>query len=138
MPLEATQHTQPGAIAFAKFFIQTIDWAYATTSTSYMRHYFAPGCVTCKSIQAGIDQAHAKGRHFIGDRITITSVTHVESTREHGAEYRMVVAFDVTSVEVVDSHGRFVDGDRALKLQNQVSVRWAGNSWVVVYMLGTP
>ena len=30
MPALATQHTPEGAVAFAKFFIQTIDWGFAT------------------------------------------------------------------------------------------------------------
>ena len=40
MPVAATKHTADGAKAFAEFFIKTIDWGYATTSSAYMRHYF--------------------------------------------------------------------------------------------------
>ncbi len=44
MPVLATKHTAAGAQAFAEFFIKTIDWGYATTSSAYMRHYFEQSC----------------------------------------------------------------------------------------------
>ena len=131
MPLEATQHTQDGAVAFAKFFIQTIDWAYATTSTTYMRHYFQPGCVTCKSIQAGIDRAAAKHRHFVGDWISITSVRGVRADTDHSAELSVLVAFSVNAFQVVDASGQFVNGAPASKLKNRVWLRWLRDGWTV-------
>ncbi len=75
MPLVATKHTPAGAVAFAKFFELTIDWGYATTSTAYMRHYYEPTCVTCKSIQLGLDRAAAKHRRFVGGRMAISSAS---------------------------------------------------------------
>jgi hypothetical protein len=138
MPLEATQHTQDGAVAFAKFFIQTIDWAYATTSTTYMRHYFQPGCVTCKSIQAGIDDAAAKHRHFQGDRITVTGVRSVRPDRAHSGEVSLLLAFDVTSFQVLDASGQFVDGAPALQLKNRLWLAWLTDGWTVTYVLATP
>jgi hypothetical protein len=131
MPLEATQHTQDGAVAFAKFFIQTIDWAYATTSTTYMRHYFQPGCVTCKSVQQGIDRAAAQHRHFVGDRISITSVTDVRTDGGQGAELSVLVAFAVNSFQVVDANGQFVNGAPASNLKNRVWLQWLRDGWTV-------
>jgi hypothetical protein len=132
MPLEATQHTQDGAVAFAKFFIQTIDWAYATTSTTYMRHYFQPGCVTCKSIQAGIDDAAAKHRHFQGDRFSIGAARDVAADATYGAEISLLLPVAVTTVAVIDASGQFVSGEPALHLKERVWLAWIDGAWWVV------
>src|SRR4051812_41161247 len=41
-PAAARAHTQAGANAFAEFYMRTLDWAYATTNPSYMKHYTGP------------------------------------------------------------------------------------------------
>src|SRR4051794_15205328 len=75
VPLEATQHTGRGAQAFAEFFIKTIDWGYATTSSAYMRHYFTKSCIGCRSTAEALDKAARAKHHFVGDRFTLDSAT---------------------------------------------------------------
>ncbi len=71
LPVAATRHTADGAKAFAEFFIKTIDWGYATTSSAYMRHYFEPTCIGCASVRSGLSTRPASSdRHFIGGRIS--------------------------------------------------------------------
>ena len=53
-PAAATARTQAGANAFAEFFMRTLDWAYATTNPSYMKHYYGPTCGLCNGIATGI------------------------------------------------------------------------------------
>jgi hypothetical protein len=132
MSLEATQHTPAGAIAFAKFFELTIDWGYAVTSTAYMKHYIQPTCVTCKSIQIGLDNAAAKHRHFIGGRLSISTALDRGPGGPYDAERSVDVTFRLPSVEVVDSSGAFVNGDPAFTMKDRVYVRWVGSGWTVV------
>ena len=54
MPVAATKHSAAGAQAFAEFFIKTIDWGYATTSSAYMRHYFMHACSGCARLRDAI------------------------------------------------------------------------------------
>jgi hypothetical protein len=133
MPLAATKHTPAGAAAFAKFFIQTIDWAYATTSTTYMRHFAAPDCVGCASLKKAIDGAGSRTRHFIGGRFTIRKLVPGGLGGPNGAETSEFVHFDVTSVEVVDSTGRFIDGQGAFTdYRERPYLRWHNAAWSVV------
>jgi hypothetical protein len=131
MPLAARRHTRAGARAFAVFFIETIDWAYATTSTTYMRRYFVPTCIACVSTAAAVDRARRLGRHFIGDRFTIRGARSLPLASPVGA----VVAFDTESVEVVDSRGRYVDALEALALQERVYLHWSADGWSVKKMI---
>jgi hypothetical protein len=132
MPLLATQHTRAGAVAFAQFFELTIDWAYATTSTTYMRHYYTHSCVTCRSIQLGLDNAAKKGRHFIGGRMTITNAVDKGVDTRYGAERRVSVTYRLTAVEVVDKSGRFVDGGPAVTMDDNVWLSWISGRWMAV------
>ena len=129
LPLEATRHTQGGAVAFAEFFVRTIDWGYATISSSYMRHYFSPACVACVSLADGIDSAAAKHHRFIGDRISVMSAS--ARTSGDGAGVTVRVNFAVTSGEVVDASGNFVDGAPALKQTVDLAAHWTGDMWSV-------
>lgn len=137
MPLEATQHTPEGAKAFAEFFIKTIDWGYATTSSAYMRHYFRTSCVGCRSTAIALDRARAKQRHFIGDRFAIRSSSMVSRTTTRTAH--VLVTFDVNSSEVVDVAGKFVDGGPALKdFREQVDLSWSSNRWLISEFTSQP
>jgi Family of unknown function (DUF6318) len=130
MPLEATQHTPDGAKAFAEFFIKTIDWGYATTSSTYMRHYFQKSCIGCRSTADALDKARRQQHHFIGDRFTIRSVS--ETGRATSTTIHLLATFDVQSVEVVDEHGESVDASPAVNgFRERVSASWLTDHWLV-------
>lgn len=133
MPVAATKHTAAGAKAFAVFFIKTIDWAYATTSTTYMRHYFDRSCVECRSAADAVDDAAHKHRHFVGDRFKIRSSTPI-ANRDGAAG--VDVYFDVTSVDVLDSSGRVVDGlDAIHNFRERIYLQQSRTDWAVVDMI---
>jgi hypothetical protein len=128
-PVAALAHTRAGANAFAKFFIRTIDWAYATTSTTYMRHYFESSCAICRGLASQIDRDRRRHLHFIGDRITIR---RANSGRMIGKARTVTVSVDVTSVEVVDRRKSFVSGQGALSsYRERIHLRWLEHRWIV-------
>jgi hypothetical protein len=134
MPVEATQHTQQGAVAFARFFIRTIDWGFATTSGAYMRHYFEPSCIECRSHADGLDNTRKAGEHYLGGRFQITRAA-IAPDGGSQAERSVIVAFDLTSATVLDKHNRPKSSDVAHQgVQRQIWLRWAGGSWTVVEM----
>ncbi|TAM81163.1 MAG: hypothetical protein EPN43_14415 [Jatrophihabitans sp.] len=132
MPPEATAHTPAGAVAFAEFFIRTMDWGYATVSSTYMRHYFTADCTICAGLADGIDGIAAKGRHVYGNRFAIAPGSTATPGSSGGEEYAVRVSYSVTSGEVVDTSGRFVEGQPALQLVDQISTRWSHDRWSVV------
>jgi hypothetical protein len=130
-PVAALAHTAAGAKAFAEFFIRTIDWGYATTSSTYMRHYFQHSCVGCRSIAKALDDAKKNAHRFIGDRFTITK-TSLRTDRGAKGDLTLVVQFDVSSGEVVDARGRAVAAEPAMPgYREQVDLQWVNPSWAV-------
>jgi hypothetical protein len=128
MPVLATEHTPAGAKAFAVFFIKTIDWAYATTSTTYMRHYAMATCVTCTSLITGINKARKAHHQYIGGRTTILRAR----PGKQGALVSQIVTVNITSVEEVDSAMHYVQADVAHNgLRFEVRLSWGVNGWAV-------
>lgn len=129
-PVAALVHTAAGAQAFARFFIQTIDWGYATTNPSYMKHYFADSCIECKNLENFLDTAHSRSEHYVGGRISIESVT-AEKSSDSSSSFTASTA--ATSYEVLDAQGRSVDAGAADTRDSVVvTVRWANDRWLVI------
>jgi hypothetical protein len=132
LPALATEHTPAGAVAFAKFFIQTIDWGFATTSGAYMRHYYAKSCVECASHADGLDNTRKAGEYYIGSRFRITEA---EPGSAGNADPSVIVTFDLTSAEILTNRGAFVDGDVAHPHQSrQLWLGWISDGWQVTNM----
>jgi Family of unknown function (DUF6318) len=113
-PAAARAKTQAGANAFAEFFMHTLDWAYATTNPSYMRHYSGPSCGLCKGLATGISKTAAEKHWYLGGRFTVhapTSTTVAPVTAP--ADFCSIVVVDETAQSVVDRSGRVFSGDGA-------------------------
>lgn len=135
MPLEATQHTGRGAQAFAGFFIKTIDWGYATTSSKYMRHYYAPTCSSCAAVDRSLATAAKLHHRYEGARFTTTRTALARHATYGGAEFTALITFDITSFEEVTKAGKFVRADGAHQgWRYEVSVRWSASKWVVAFL----
>jgi hypothetical protein len=135
MPLLATKHTSAGAVAFAKFFIKTIDWGFATTSGAYIRHYYAPSCIECANHANGIDNTRKAKEHYVGDRFTITSARR-RSVGNHNGEQSAVVTFNLDSgVVLKNKDNGFVNGDVAHHHeQRRLWLDWEHGRWIVIDM----
>jgi predicted DCC family thiol-disulfide oxidoreductase YuxK len=136
MPAAAKLHTTAGALAFAKFFIQTIDWGYATTSSTYMRHYFQPSCELCASIARSLDITAQRGHYFIGDRFIRLTTRSLNPVKASDAAAR--VQFDVTAYEVADAHDNAITGHQAIaNYGEEVQLAWRTTQWAVITMTAT-
>jgi hypothetical protein len=73
MPEAAKARTKAGAIAYAKGFIEALNFAGASGDTKALRSLFIPLCTRCEAIADGIDQTYAAGGYFRGGNWTPTS-----------------------------------------------------------------
>jgi hypothetical protein len=121
------------AINFAKFFIQTIDWAGATTNPAYMKHYYQPSCTQCKNVADAINDAKVNHFRNLGGRITVRDAAAMNNPIVTGANFSISVTNDVDSIEQLDRSGGFVDGAPAQpRAHTVVSLAWTSSSWTVV------
>jgi hypothetical protein len=119
-----------GAEAFARYFMQAVDWAYASMDSSLMRSAYDPAtCNYCNQAANRTDADRAAGKRYEGGRSTIIDVMSA-----HGADVTnnlVNVVFDASAVKVYDATGSVVsDTEPELKLQFNVRVRY-GTGWIV-------
>jgi hypothetical protein len=67
MPAQAEGTSPDAAKAFARYFVQTINFAMSTGDTSPLRTASADACATCRAIADKIDESHA-GPAFLEGR----------------------------------------------------------------------
>ncbi|MGI8881833.1 MAG: hypothetical protein ACR2KJ_15270 [Jatrophihabitans sp.] len=134
--MAATVHSAAGAQAFAVFFVKTIDWGYATTSSAYMRHYYNPKtCGQCASVSDGIDADRKAGLHYLGDRFHIKRQSVIGGPQHFGSEHIVQVVSLVESVTVVDAKGDIHGADVAdSAFTLQIYPAWMNGNWVIVLM----
>ena len=112
--------TDQGAEAFARYFMQTVDWAYATMDSSLMRTAYDPAtCNYCNQAANRTDADRVAGKRYEGGRSTIIDVIGQGSDE---ASNLVIVVFNAAPVRVYDSSGTLVS-DSAAELSLQFNVR---------------
>ncbi len=138
-PAAAHAHTQQGANAFAEFFLRTLDWAYATTNPSYMKHYYGPTCGLCSGIATGIAKTAAEHHWYEGGRLKIrppvaTSIGPVTAP----ADFCSAEIVDEATFSTVDARGKVYTGDGPHTGDHiKLCMTARSTSWFVTYMAGT-
>jgi hypothetical protein len=137
-PAAASGRSQAAANAFAAFFIQTLDWGYATTNSAYMRHYYNPSCGLCASLASGLSKTHAAGHWYQGGRLATRSVRVVAADGVTAPlDYCSLVVVDISAAVVRDRAGKLLKGQGALSSQPfKLCERRVGESWRVTYLIG--
>jgi hypothetical protein len=137
-PAAAKARTQAGANAFAEFYMRTLDWAYATTNPSYLKHYTNPSCRLCNDLATGISKTAALRHWHLGGRLTI----HPASATPIGpvtapADYCSIVTVDSTAQSEVNRTGTVFNEEAA-----HPGLRWklcttsSSKLWQVTYLAG--
>jgi hypothetical protein len=138
-PAAAKARTQEGANAFAEFFMKTLDWAYATTNPSYMKHYYGSTCGLCSGIATGMAKTAAKQEWYEGGRLRIRSSRNASIGEVTApARYCTTVIVDIGTTSVTDRTGKIITGQGALFNQSfKLCEDRDTTAWRVTYFVGT-
>ena len=138
-PAAARARTQEGANAFAEFFMRTLDWAYATTNPSYMKHYSGPSCGLCNGLATGISKTAALKHWYLGGRLTVGPATATPiGPVTAPADFCSTVRLDVTAFSTVDNTGKVFTGDGAHSGDGiKLCMKELKGAWIASYMAGT-
>lgn len=107
VPEEAKFKTDAGAIAFAKYYLETVNKVGKEPKVGVLEPLALPSCKTCKAQQLTVaDDLKKSGRHVAGDQFTIVSAHRIT-----GYQTEMVVNVICTQpkIEVVDASGAIVE-----------------------------
>jgi hypothetical protein len=138
-PAAARARTQEGANAFAEFYMRTLDWAYATTNPSYMKHYTGASCGLCSGLATGIQKTANAHHWYLGGRLTVHPATKTPVGPVTAlAAFCSTVVLDVAAFSTVDVTGKVFTGDGAhTGDQIKLCFKQQSSIWVTTYMAGT-
>jgi hypothetical protein len=127
-------NTPIGADLFARYWIRTLDWGYATTDSSLAKVIFAASCTDCaRFIDGNFDDTSAKGWHFRGGRVAILESSAQSNDGRHGATSVVDVTISVGALETLDRAGHVVKRAPAIARSTyRIWLRWAANRWAIV------
>lgn len=137
-PAAAAARTQAGANAFAEFFMRTLDWAYATTNPSYMKHYYGPTCGLCDGIAKTISKTASIKHWYLGGRLTIQPPTATTiSPVTAPAEFCSIERLSESAFSTVDRTGKVYTGDGAHTGDRvKLCMIERSDTWQITYMAG--
>lgn len=106
IPADARAHTQEGAEAFARFYMEQVNLAFTKPDPTALAGLGASSCKTCSSFLTGAKDLEQKGHHHKGLSISVDGAPANSYTPEAA-----VIQIFVTqhSVPVVDNTGKKVD-----------------------------
>ena len=134
LPPAGKTNTTVGELEFAAYWMEAVDWGYATTDSTLAKSLHAPSCTGCaRFLQNIIDSTRQKDQHFRGGRISVTGTDLKASDGHAGATAIVDVTVQQGAMKVLDASGAVVDSAPAIKNGLfRTWLRWNGVGWVVV------
>jgi hypothetical protein len=129
MPAAAKQHTREGAEAFARHFIDAVNYAQQTGKTGMVRSLSAPRCESCAQYVSDVHDWYRDGS-VRGGLLTIKGI-RAQPLRP-GYSPTAVLDVDVSPVEWFDAKGSKVGAtEPGYPGQLFLSLAWEKASWRV-------
>jgi hypothetical protein len=124
---KARTKTPAGASAFTRLYLGLINDAYRTGASEPLRRYAAPGCASCTSIAAAVDDIYGRGGHAEGGRLSIERIaaTGISPT----SRPTVVVDIAVSPFRQIDGSGRVVEQVAARRTVLLVDLEWFNEAW---------
>jgi hypothetical protein len=121
-----------GALSFANYFYESIDWSIATSNPNLLRSISGPGCRPCQQYIHEIDAVASAGGHSEGGRSQSSSFAIVHGTLIV-SDYVVKVTFSQQVQVIVAAGGASATyAPRANPGTNYLYMTWVDNQWQAV------
>ncbi|NNM45430.1 DUF6318 family protein [Knoellia koreensis] len=129
LPPEATQKTEAGAQAFAKFYWEQVGDSLASGDVRLLESLASPACEECTAVPRAIKKRATRGEHTDRSPIQVALV----AVREGGADRVVVnVAGKELAVRYVNEADEVVETTKPGVFTWATSVAWDKTTWRVV------
>lgn len=128
----AHTHSELGAMAFARYYEQALDWSLATSDPYLLKQISAPTCASCNRYIANLENLRRGNGHVIGGRITIGTIGIAEGKHLVKADLVVKVQLEQSPMSVVrPSAAPSVVTSRAEHPSSYIHLLWANGQWTV-------
>jgi hypothetical protein len=132
LPPEATKHTEKGAEAFVKFYLDQVNASWMTPLAGVLLPLSDSGCISCKSFEKEAHDLVSKGHRYASAPATYTSFTAFGGAPE-GRQYVRVLGTQ-NRVNIVDAKGNVVSTDPKKPIAVNAMTIWQGRRWLLYDM----
>jgi hypothetical protein len=128
----ARQHSEAGAEAFVRFYIDQLNLAWTTPRAGVLVPLSDPGCKSCAAFESTARGLVVAGHHYAVPPVTVASVNAYGGARADRQLLRLIGRQNEATV--VDAVGRVTGKDNQKAMKLDVLLQWEGQSWVVLDM----
>jgi hypothetical protein len=134
LPAVGKKNTPAGARAFAVFYVQALDWGYATMDSTLAKSLYAKSCNGCERFMRVIfDSQRAKGRHYEGSRLTATGAQSMPNDHHFGAAALVDVMIFQAKGALTDARGHLVEKEPVVRHATfRGWLGWRARHWAIV------
>ncbi|WP_416370919.1 DUF6318 family protein [Timonella senegalensis] len=125
-----SEETEEGAIATVRYFIDALNFAYATTDTKHVRTLFDQSCEFCKPLVENIDDAKSEGNKFENYELQIDEI--LKSGSMDSELFAVAANVSQQPITVLTAAGEVVrTSDPVTGHRSMFALQYRDGSWMV-------
>jgi hypothetical protein len=130
----AAQRSDTGAKAFGVFYVELLDYTYATRDVAPLRQASDPACKLCTGIANDVGKYQQPGYTWQGGRISLKDLT---ISQPNPTQPVIVANVSITALNVTNPNGQRDPYSEAAhpRAQFMITEKWNGNGWTVTDLL---
>jgi hypothetical protein len=134
LPASIRVNRPVGSLGFTTYWMEALDWGYATTDSALAKSLYAPSCTGCtRFLHNAIDITREKNQHFRGGRISVTATDLLPTDGHAGATAIVDVTIQQSAMKIISAAGAVVESSMPIKDGLfRTWLKWNGANWVVV------
>jgi hypothetical protein len=125
----ARAHTDAGAEAFVRFYIDQLNLAWTTPSVDLVSVLSEPDCVSCASLEATAKELVDKGRRYLSAPASVRSAAAFGGAP--AGQQLVHLVMEQHKVDVIDAEGAIVSTDPPRVFTRSVVLKWRAEAWHV-------
>ncbi|MEW1955282.1 DUF6318 family protein [Terrabacter sp. NPDC080008] len=102
IPKAARAHTQEGAEAFARYFIDSLNRGATTPDAKALTGLFAPSCKTCAAMNDSLRKLESQGQRHAGPSLVVTRTSSLGTS---ASSSQVLIDVQQKAVAVVNTQG---------------------------------
>ena len=129
LPPEATQHTEAGAQAFARFYLEQYSAAAHAGDASLMRGLARPECQGCSALVHLVEGMEKKKQHIDIDALVVHSAWTVPGSTDSTAVISVLA--EEAPKRIIDTNGVVVANVKGARFDFRLTEPWGPDGWTV-------
>ncbi|WP_457253100.1 hypothetical protein [Pedococcus sp. P5_B7] len=130
IPEAARAHTEAGAEAFVRFFLEQVNVAWTRPQSGLLPPLGDSGCLSCKGFEMEATELVAEHHRYAKAPALFTKVTAFGGVTKEGRRRVRIIGVQ-QRVDIVDRSGKVVSTDLRKPIAVTAMTMWQGDRWLL-------